>query len=1752
MSFSLTGLDAGTDYQVRSSLTDPITDGTTNATATFTTLATPAALGAVTVESKTHNSASIMVRITNANSTLVYLQYRKKDTDSWTDVPAQTAAAGTANVTFSLTGLDASTQYEIRASLTDPISDTTTNEAAKFTTLAAPALGSATMESKTHNSASIQVAITNANDTSVYLQYKKTADSGWTDVTAQTATSGDTSVSFTLEGLDASTSYEVRASLTDPIPSSTASIITFTTSGAPALGSASVKSKAHNSVEIEVSITLANDTMVYLQYKKTTEQNWTNATSQTAVSGATSVSFTLKGLDANTAYQVRASLASSITDSTANKTAEFTTLGAPTLGTPTVGSKTHNSATISVPITNANDTSVYLEYKKTVDQAWTDVSAQTAASGVTSVSFILKGLDANMEYQVRASLTSLITDDTTNVTATFTTAAAPVLGSATVESKTHNSASIMVGITNANDTSVYLEYKKTVDPEWTNVPAQTAASGATSVSFTLKGLDANTAYQVRASLTSPITDDTTNVTATFTTAVAPVLGSAAVESRTHDAATVKVTISNANDTPVYLQYKKTTASEWTDATSQTAASEDASVSFSLTGLDASIGYQVRASLESTITDTTTNVTATFTTLGAPTLGTATVESRTHDAATVKVTISNANDTPVYLQYKKTTASEWTDATSQTAASEDASVSFSLTGLDASIGYQVRASLESTITDTTTNVTATFTTLGAPTLGTATVESRTHDAASIKVAISNANDTPVYLQYKKTTASEWTDATSQTAASEDASVSFSLTGLDASIGYQVRASLESTITDTTTNVTATFTTLGAPTLGTATVESRTHDAASIKVAISNANDTPVYLQYKKTTASEWTDATSQTAASEDASVSFSLTNLDANTDYEVRASLSDPISDTTTNVTTTFTTSVTPPAIGSVSVESKTHNAASIKVAISNADDTPVYLQYKKTTASEWTEVSPETASSEDTSVSFSLTGLDAGIGYQVRASLESPITDSTMNVTATFTTDESPPVVTEISVSDKERTTAKVTVTISNPAGTMTVHLEYNIKDSTADPLSQTETTTTGTAEFDLEGLNANTTYTVKASLDNTFPTAGTASDEFTTETTVPAAPSITSISDGDGQFTVNWSAPADNGGEAVSGYKVQHKESGEDWDDATTSASTTALTLEVTGLDNGATYDVRVIATNANGDSEPSAESSVDLIDVPGAPTGVTLSRGDSGELDVSWTAPTIDGLHPVDTYVVRWKSGADDYGSPNEAEVTTTTHKITGLENGTEYTVKVNAKNGRGESANSNEPDETPGTMPGAPQNLRITPKAHNLTVVWEAPADDGGFDISEYRVQWKKTDAQVYKASDEAPVQTLTYTITNLESETAYTVRVIAVNDIGRTETPPEVEISTGEDPSISGVDVPDGGDDVAKRTTAVATVTIANRDEDEATTVYLRYSEDTDPLDWIEIPSKDTNADTVQFDIDSLMANTSYIVQASLDNTFSSGGFASDTFLTASTVPGQVTGITYESLARRTDPDDGDVWEVRLSWAAPDDGGSSITGYSVAAALAAESLEEEINVVGQTLTATFDAGGHGKIWVVNVLASNANGEGEASAEVNVEWTQVPEAPTITVALKSGQLTVSWTEPDTGGRTIENYLVRWVESGEDITSATPAEVAGSARDHPISSLTNGTTYDVSVAAKNSVGQGDWSAVATGTPVAEAGAPTLTDIAHGDGTLGINWEAPEGDTPVDNFIVQWVSGEDDFDSTDVQGISSSVNTVRVHDSVS
>ncbi len=203
----------------------------------------------------------------------------------------------------------------------------------------------------------------------------------------------------------------------------------------------------------------------------------------------------------------------------------------------------------------------------------------------------------------------------------------------------------------------------------------------------------------------------------------------------------------------------------------------------------------------------------------------------------------------------------------------------------------------------------------------------------------------------------------------------------------------------------------------------------------------------------------------------------------------------------------------------------------------------------------------------------------------------------------------------------------------------------------------------------------------------------------VPDAPTAVSGTAGDEQVALSWTAPASNGGSAVSDYEIEFSDDdGSLWTPFADGVST-ATSAAVTGLSNGTEYVFRVRAINAIGPG-PWSDPSIGVTPLnppPAPPTDVTVTGG-MLQAFVSWTPASPPGPDPVE-YTVTIVQGPDTF--------TCTTSDIpcvlTGLAPGA-ITANVVATTITG--------DSTPATGTGTVLGVEDAPET--------APVDQGGATI------------------------------------------------------------------------------------------------------------------------------------------------------------------------------------------------------------------------------------------------------------------------------------------------------------------------------------------------------------------------------------------------------------------------------------------------
>ena len=153
------------------------------------------------------------------------------------------------------------------------------------------------------------------------------------------------------------------------------------------------------------------------------------------------------------------------------------------------------------------------------------------------------------------------------------------------------------------------------------------------------------------------------------------------------------------------------------------------------------------------------------------------------------------------------------------------------------------------------------------------------------------------------------------------------------------------------------------------------------------------------------------------------------------------------------------------------------------------------------------------------------------------------------------------------------------------------------------------------QGGNATGTATI------TYPTDPTPASGVIT----PSAPQNLKASTGDGYVTLDGSPPSDDGGSAITEYKIYRGTSsgGESYHDSvsTTSYNDTTVT-------NGQTYYYYyVAAVNVAGESSPSNEVPAKTQGPPGSPQNVRAAAGDD-YVNLEWIAPSDDGGSEIINY--------------------------------------------------------------------------------------------------------------------------------------------------------------------------------------------------------------------------------------------------------------------------------------------------------------------------------------------------------------------------------------------------------------------------------------------------------------------------------------------------------------------------------------------
>jgi len=412
--------------------------------------------------------------------------------------------------------------------------------------------------------------------------------------------------------------------------------------------------------------------------------------------------------------------------------------------------------------------------------------------------------------------------------------------------------------------------------------------------------------------------------------------------------------------------------------------------------------------------------------------------------------------------------------------------------------------------------------------------------------------------------------------------------------------------------------------------------------------------------------------------------------------------------------------------------------------------------------------------------------------------------------------------------------------------------------------------------------------------------------------------------------------------------------------------------------YDIRVRADSYYGSSDWAYLYNIITSAIPSQILNLTGSVGNQ-QVQLSWSAP-FDGGSPITSY--EYKKNNDPWISTGVLSPTSVT--IANLTNGTPYTFKVRAVNANGNGPDSNSVSLTPANVPDAPTNLTGIAGAQQVDLSWAAPSNQGGSAITNYKYN---VNGGTYISIGSTNT---THNVPNLTNGTPYTFKVRAVNAIG--------DGNESNPISVTPIDVP-AAPTALTGTAGAEQVSLSWTAPFDNGSSITDYKYNINGGTYISTGSLDPSTN-----VTNLTNGTSYTFKVLAVNAVGDGPDSNSVSLTPAAVPGAPTNLT------------GTVEEeqVQLSWTAPFDNGSSITGYKYningGTYISTGSLDPSTNVPNLTI---------GTSYTFKVLAVNAVGDGPESSPLTLTTKLFP--PTNLSGVASGstnQSTLTWTEPASFG--------------------------------------------------------------------------------------------------------------------------------------
>ncbi len=629
-------------------------------------------------------------------------------------------------------------------------------------------------------------------------------------------------------------------------------------------------------------------------------------------------------------------------------------------------------------------------------------------------------------------------------------------------------------------------------------------------------------------------------------------------------------------------------------------------------------------------------------------------------------------------------------------------------------------------------------------------------------------------------------------------------------------------------------------------------------------------------------------------------------------------------------------------------------------------------------------------------------------------------------------------------------------------------------------TTTIGSSSpITIYNLENGSTYAVSVSAVNIAGTGTASTSYYAFPYTVPDAPTIKSSTPGDSSVVISFYAPSSNGGSSITGYSIVDN-------DDNTYVSGTSSPLTVSGLTNGTEYTFYVKASNAAGSGSASDATTALPYALPYAPTNITTTVGDS-YVDVSFSAPTYTGGHPITYYNISDNNSIDVSGTSSPI-------LISNLTNGTEYTFYIKAYNQYG-PGNAASFTVTPYTVPDAPVIKSSISENATGRIYFTIPNNNGS-EITAYQIIDASNTQYTTNNTTKSPV-----IIYNLTNGNTYTFYLVAVNAAGTSANSTSFMIHPYTTPSAPTITNTGSGN-----TYVDISFSEPSSDGGLAITQYNVISSPGNKL---------TTGTSSPIRVSSLQNGTTYTFKIAAKNSAGIGTYSSN-----------VAGIPY------TTPDAPsiskiDAWNssVNIFFTAPvNNGGLSITSYSV------YDTSNNITITGFTSSPiTLPGLINNTTYHFFMKAVSDAGSGESSSIVTATPRAVPYEPMIigaSAGSNGGSVSIFFNEPlNNGGFPITNYIA--LSNPDGITSSSVSSPI------TVQNLQKGIPYTFTIQAQNEMGTGPPSLPSIPVlPIGIPDVPTITQLDPGDRFVRISALPPinTGGLPIIRYFA--ISNPDNIEA--------------------